>query len=37
MSARDDCSCEGQEKVRIIYTCAGASNVGQLSNDVAVE
>ncbi len=37
MSARDDCSCEGQEKVRIIYACAGASNVGQLSNDVAVE
>ena len=32
-----DCFCKGEGKVRIIYACAGASNVGQLSNDVAVE
>ena len=31
------CSCQDSGGVRIIYACAGASNVGQLSNDIAVE
>ena len=37
MAVETTCSCERTAKVRIIYACAGASNVGQLSNDVAVE
>ncbi|NVO66713.1 putative zinc-binding protein [Methanofollis tationis] len=31
------CGCGGEGKKRIIFPCAGASNVGQLTNIVALE
>jgi uncharacterized metal-binding protein len=30
------CKCNCSSKVNIIYSCSGASNVGQLSNEIAL-
>lgn len=34
----DRCTCEGKTgKRRLVFACSGASNVGQLANDAAIE
>jgi uncharacterized metal-binding protein len=34
---RPSCSCGSRSSGLIIYSCSGASNVGQLANEVAIE
>ena len=35
MSPEDECPCE--EKEKLLFSCAGASNVGQIANSAAIE
>ncbi len=31
-----NCKCDRDSKINLIYSCSGASNVGQLSNEIAL-
>ncbi|HWQ68181.1 MAG TPA: putative zinc-binding protein [Methanospirillum sp.] len=37
MTPQSPCSCNGGDKSRVIFPCAGQANTGQISNQVAIQ